>query len=253
MKLNARDQLLLVIVLVACLWLAGIMYLIIPAKDKLKADKATLEEKITERDSKKAQVEKDKTLREDIQAAYDKAVETSSIFYPRMIQNAAATEMQSKFNVDGDEDEQEIKNTNLSVSEISSANLTQYVYGADAVNATLDELIQQVDGTEEGVVVSKRVFALTCYTFSYDFSATKEDCIKFMENLLSNDHKSLVLDSFEIASVGDNEDDTEWSGSMSLTLYMVPNLPTPEEVDARGKAALTDAEASNETVDAVEE
>ena len=111
MKLNARDQLLLVIVLVACLWLAGIMYLIIPAKDKLKADKATLEEMITERDSKKAQVEKDKTLREDIQAAYDKAVETSSIFYPRMIQNAAATEMQSKFNVDGDEDEQEIKNT----------------------------------------------------------------------------------------------------------------------------------------------
>ena len=66
MKLNARDQLLLVIVLVACLWLAGIMYLIIPAKDKLKADKATLEEKITERDSKKAQQHMTRLLRPQV-------------------------------------------------------------------------------------------------------------------------------------------------------------------------------------------
>lgn len=235
MKLNARDQLILVVVLVVLIWILGIMYFIKPSIEGAKNAQNTLDDKNTELLSKEKLIEDDKNLEQDVQDAYDKATETASIFYPRAVQHVAATELQSKFNVDGD-DEQDIKNTNLTISTVGKGVLKKYIYNDQAVNATLDDIVAKVDGSGDAAIVTAINIDLTAYSFGCNFTATKEDLIKFMENLLSNDHKSMVITSLTIPSIGENENDTDWAGTMKLDYYMVPGLPTPEEVDSREDA-----------------
>jgi hypothetical protein len=54
-----------------------------------------------------------------------------------------------------------------------------------------------------------------------------------MENLLSNDQKSMVIDSFSVDDVGNNEDNTEWESTVSVTMYMIPQLKDPDIVNAQ--------------------
>lgn len=250
MKLNARDQLVLVVVLIVAVWALGILYFIKPSIEGAKSAQNTLDEKNTELLSKQKLIEDDKNLDQDVQAAYDKATETKSIFFPRVIQNVAATTVQSKFYVD-DDDEQDIKNTNLAVSTITKGQLQKYLNNSRVVTTTLDDIASRVGQDGNVAVVTTQNIDVTCYTFSLNFSATKEKLIQFMENLLPTEsdqkQKSIVITALAIPNVAENEDDTEWVGSMSLELYMVPELPEPAEVDDRiNKSGSSDAGAETE-------
>lgn len=52
-----------------------------------------------------------------------------------------------------------------------------------------------------------------------------------MENLLTNDKKSMVIQSFSVTDVGDNEENTKWDCTMSLSMYMIPQLRDPDIVN----------------------
>ncbi len=246
MKLNAREQLVLVVVLVIVVWIAGVVLFIKPSIDAVRDASNLLSDKQMELAGKQQIIKDDENLPQEVDDAYAKATETASVFYPRMIQHEAATELQSQFDLDGNGEEQEIQNLNLSISTITSANIYRYVYTPDNVNTSLDTIVSRVSDDQQTAEIQTSTIDMTAYSFSFNFTSTKKDLMQFLENLQTNSHRSLVVSSLSIATVGDNEDDTEWTGSMNLMLYMAPELPKPEDVDDK-KAVKT------ETVDAVEE
>ena len=234
MNLNAREKLILVVVLVIVIWIAGIVVFIKPAIDDVKAAQNTLNNKKIELAEKQERIKQDENLKEDIRKAYDKAVETGKIVYPRMVQYEAGTEIQHLLDIDGDDKNgQELKNDNLEISPMLSSDLKKYIYTPEIVNATLDNIVGQMDPatTEEVAVAPPSV--LTAYEFATHFEASKEDTQTFMENVLNNEQKSMVITSFTVKDVGDNEEKTEWECNMTLTMYMIPTLKDPDIVNAQ--------------------
>ncbi len=239
MKLNAREQLVLVVVLVILIWVGGIVAFIKPSIDAVRNASQLLSDKEMELAGKQQIIKDDENLPQEVDEAYAKATETASVFYPRMIQHKAASEVQDQL------DQVEIQNMNLTVSTILAANIDRYVYNPNPVNTSLDTIVSRVNEEEaQGEIVSNSI-DMTAYTFSFNFTAKKKDLMQFFSNVQTNSHRSLVVQTFSVANVDDNKDDTEWSGTMNLQLYMAPELPKPEDVDAK-KAN------SEETVDATE-
>jgi hypothetical protein len=231
--MNAREKLVLVVVLVIVIWIGGIVVFIKPSIDNVKAAQNTLEQKNIELEEKRALIEADRDLKDRIRKAYEKAVESGKVFYPRMVQHDAATVMQNEFNIDHDEGKkQELANDSLSVSQISAGALSKYIYTPTIVNTTLDNIIAQIDtGSSEYATVPSTT-SLTSYTFSTHFVATKEDTITFMENLLNNNQKSMVINTFSVGDVGKNEDKTEWDCNVNISMFMIPQLKDPDIVNA---------------------
>ena len=246
MNLNSRDKLILVVVLVIIIWVAGIVTFIKPGIDDVKSAQNTLDAKEVELAEKHEIIEKDKTLPQDIRAAYDKANETGSIFYTRMDnQYDAASTVQDLFDVNGDGNK-DIQNQNLTVSAMGVGAISKYVYTMPRTYSNLDNIISTYDPivTEESETSTSST--LSTYTFSFNYIASKADIIQYVENLAQKDPKSLVLQSFAIGDIGDNQDNTEWNGSLSLTMYMIPTLKDPDIVQQ-------EIEEGGETVNALED
>ena len=230
MNLNAREKLVLVFVLVVVIWIAGILTFIKPAIDDVKAAQSTLDDKKVELAEKLQRIEDDKNLEQDIRVAYDKAVESGKIFYPRMVQHDAATEMQNLLDIDGDE-KQDIHNDMMSVTPMITGGLSRYIFYPTDVKTKIDYIVAQMDvpTTEQATVPSET--SLTSYTFSTHFIATKEDVQTFMENLLNNEKKTMVIKSFTVGDVKENKENTEWDCNMELSMYMIPQLRDPDIVN----------------------
>lgn len=253
MKLNQRDKLILVVVLVVLIWVAGIMLLIKPGIESYKSATTELDQKQVDLAAKQKQIKDDETLPQDVDNAYNLAVETSEVFYPRMPQHEAATTLQTLFDVNND-GEQEINNLNLGISGLIENNLQRYIYTPESVETTLDTIIDQMNGIteptdEDNVAVSSTI---TAYEFSFEFMASEEDVLTFMENLMNSTHKSLVINACDISQTngsstteGETASEGQWSGSVELCMLMVPELPTPEEVNSAPTAPAVDAESSS--------
>jgi hypothetical protein len=234
MNLNAREKLILVVVLVVIIWIAGVVTFIKPAIDDVKAAQNTLDQKKIELAEKQERIRQDENLKEDIRKAYDKAVETGKVFYPKMVQHDAATEMQDLFDVDGNKDNgQELKNDNLQISSMGTANLVKYIYTPTEAEGKFEKILKKMDAAEETTKTKPTPSSLTAYSFETHFIATKEDTQTFMENILNNEHKSMVITEFTIDDIGDNEDKTEWECNMKLVMYMIPTLKDPDIVNAQ--------------------
>lgn len=246
MKLNAREQLVLVVVLVILVWIGGVVAFIKPSIDAVNDASNLLSDKQMELAGKQQRIEDDKNLKEDIKVAYAKATETASVFYPRMIQHYAAKKVQTL--LDGGEnvdiDNRIIKNQNLTVSTINRSNIKRYVYSPNEVNASLDTIVSKVSEEEATGQIVEKAIDMTAYTFSFSFVAEKQDLMKFLDSLQTNEQRSLVVTSLSIANVDENEDTTEWAGSMNMIFYMAPELPEPDDVNKQDK--------ETETVDAKE-
>jgi hypothetical protein len=242
MKLNQRDKIVLIGILVVLIWIIGIMFFIKPAVQSVQTASQTLDAKEMELSSARALIKEDENLPQDVDDAYNKATEIASVFYDKMQQHVVATEVQSQL------DDHNIKNLNLSISQLSSKTLSKYNFDQYPTMTALDTLVDSVetstDGTEETSETAIDASAeVSNYTFNFSFECTKGDLLKFMQDIQTNAQRSLVVSSVSIADVGDNTDSTEISGSMALDFMMVPDLPNPEDVDDQASA----------TVDATEE
>lgn len=245
MKLNAREQLVLVVVLVILVWIGGVVAFIKPSIDAVNDASNLLSDKQMELAGKQQRIEDDKNLKQDIKDAYAKATETASVFYPRMIQHKAATTVQTLLDGGENVDKKAVRNQNLTVSTINRSNIKRYVYTPNNVNASLDTIVSKVSEEEATGQIVEKAIDMTAYTFSFSFVSEKQDLMKFLDSLQTNEQRSLVVTSLSIANVEENEDTTEWSGSMTMTFYMAPELPDPKDVDDKDK--------ESETVDAKDE
>lgn len=244
MKLNAREQLVLVVVLVILVWVGGFVAFIKPSIDAVREASNTLSDKEMELATKQQIIKDDENLDEDVEKAYAKATETANIFYPRMIQHKAATIMQAELDLDNDiKNGYEVQNLDLALSNLGASTVNRYVYIPSNVQTNLDTIVSKVTPAEGEAVIVQNNINMTAYSFSFNFTTTKKDLMQFLANLQSNEHKSIVVNGLNIGDVGENKEDTEWSGSMSLTMYMVPELPKVEEVDKKDDAAKVDAVA----------
>lgn len=230
MNLNAREKLVLVFVLVVIIWIVGIITFIKPSIDDLKNAQSVRDDKKVELAEKLQRVEDDKNLEQDIRVAYDKAVESGKIFYPRMVQYDAATEMQNLLNVDEDKD-QELKNDTMSISTMVPGTLNRYIYNHTEIMTKIDNIVATMDVPTNVPATVPSATSFTSYSFNTHFEATKEDVQTFMENLLNNEHKSMVINSFAVSDVGDNKENTKWDCTMSLSMYMIPQLRDPDIVN----------------------
>lgn len=244
MKLNQRDKLILIGVLVIIIWIAGVILFIKPAIEAVNTASETLDSKEMELNELTQQVEDEKNLPDEVDAAYEKSQEVASIFYPRMPQYQAMTEVQSQLDVNKDSAEQEIDNLNLSISPLAGITIQRYVFDPYTSNTELDTLIDSL-GTDPNAqtqtVDQVQIGALNNYSMSFTFRAKKGDLLTFLDNLNTNSHRSLVVNSLSIGDVGENTDDTEFDGSMQLDFIMAREMLSLEEYEAAVDSAAAGA------------
>jgi hypothetical protein len=241
MKLNQRDKIILIGVLVVLIWIAGIMLFIKPAISDVSSASKELDAKEMELSSLQAQIKQDENLPQEVDDAYDEATEIASVFYSKRQQDAAMTEVQSQ--IDGTSDDTKITNTNLYITEMFSNTLERYEYTESSDRTALDDIIDGTADSSSTSTVAVTSTQVNDYTMSFDFECTKKNLLTFIQNIQTNSQKSLVISELTINDVLENEDDTEITGSMSLDFMMLRELQDPDTLD----------DDTTETVNASEE
>ncbi len=243
MDMNSRDKLILIAVLTIAIWVAGIMFFIKPAIEAVKTASQTLDAKEIELADLQKQIKEDEDLPQQCQEAYDKVVKTAEIFYPMQKQHEAMMEVQDLLDIKDETKEQDIQNLDMSITTANSVNLARYVFTPSMVTTTFDEIMPEENAEENAQIES---LSLGAYNMTFNFTAKKEDLLTFFDQIQNKTPRSLIIDSVEIGTVAENEDDTEWSGSISMEYIMIPSFPSPDDVDKLF------ANQPAETVDAVE-
>lgn len=244
MKLNHRDKLLLIGVFVVLIWVAGIMLFIKPALEDMKSASQTLDAKEIELSGLEKQIDDDKNLPQDVEDAHAEASKIADVFYNLLQQHEAMTEVQGQFDFDDKREGQEIKNSDLSISQMQVASLEKFT---EEKRIKLSQAQIIVDGMNE-IDTSKLDTAIDVndYEMSFKFTATKKDLIAFIQNLQTNPDRSLVIKTLRIEDMGENKDDTELSGQMSLDFMMLPQLKSIEEIQAAADTKTEKAVAAEE-------
>lgn len=244
MKLNHRDKLLLIGVFVVLIWVAGIMLFIKPALEDMKSASQTLDAKEIELSGLEKQIKEDENLPQDVEKAHEEANEIADVFYGLLQQHEAMTEVQGQFDLDDKKEGQEIKNLDLSISEMQVESLDKFT---EKNRLKLSQAQIIVDGVNE-VDTSKleTVIDVNDYSMSFKFTSTKKDLITFIQNLQTNPDRSLVIRSLKIQDMGENKDDTEITGEMSLDFMMLPQLKSIEEIQAAAGTKTEKAVAAEE-------
>lgn len=239
MKLNQRDKILLIVVLVVLVWVAGIMLFIKPAIQDVSSASKTLDEKEMELDKLNAQIKADENLPQETQTAYDKAKETADVFYDKMAQYDAMHIVEGLLEDEADDGKNPIDNLNLYITEMTTATLERYVYEPNASSTLIDNIIdgsynsEDVAQQAQTVGVSITDIDVNMYAMTFDFECTKASLIKFINVLQTRAQKSLVISELEIKDMGANEDDTELNGTMTLSFMMIQDIMSPEEAQAQ--------------------
>jgi hypothetical protein len=219
------------------------MFFIKPAIEAVKTASQTLDAKEIELADLQKQIKEDEDLPQQCQEAYDKVVKTAEIFYPMQKQHEAMMEVQDLLDIKDDTKEQDIQNLDMSITTANSVNLARYVFTPSMVTTTFDEIMPEENAEENAQIES---LSLGAYNMTFNFTAKKEDLLTFFDQIQNKTPRSLIIDGVEIGTVAENEDDTEWSGSISMEYIMIPSFPSPDDVDKLF------ANQPAETVDAVE-
>ena len=244
MKLNQRDKLILIVVLVVLIWRVGIMFFIKPAIESVNAASDTLDAKEMELEGLQKRLKEEASLPDDCDKAYKEATDAASMFYPKMVQYEAATEMQNQLDVDPNAEGQEIMNQGLTITQLATTNISRYVFNEYSVSSPLDGIVSPLEVTDVETTPTFALGSLSSYTFQFTFTAHREDIMKFIENLQNNSHRSLVVTNLSIPNMngtgngeGETEENPELEGSITLELLMVPDIMSPDDYDKQGVPA----------------
>ncbi len=232
MKLNYRDKVLLIAVLVILVWVAGIMLFIKPAFEDLDTAKKELNTKTVELDQKQKQVKDDEDLPNRVEKAYDEVTEIRSNFYSKLTTDEVSETIDNLLDTDN------ITNDSLTISAYSSVVLQAIVANTTEMQTPIDELAQRpldgaatptdtaADANADGTAVVS--VTVPSYSVNFGFNCKLEDLQNFLDKLTTNTEKSLVVTNCNITDV--NADNVE--GTMQMVLMMMPELKNPLEEDA---------------------
>ena len=225
MKLNYRDKVILITLLVILVWVIGVMFFIKPKFEELDTANKEFDEATLTLNAKKEEIAADEGLEDRVKAAYKEVTTIANNFYDKMTTDEVST------TVDNLLDDVKITNDSLTISQYGSATLA-FINGVP-VQAETDidkiantELDTPAEGVTEQVTAedTKNVpVTVPAYTVNFGFSCKLDDLKKFFENLRSNNQKSLVVTECTIADV--NAETV--TGEMTLVLMMMPRMQDP--------------------------
>ena len=244
MKLNYRDKVILISLLVILVWVIGVMFFIKPKFEELDDANKEFDAQVLVLNAKKEEIAADEGLEDRVKEAYQNVTNIANNFYGYMTTDEVSTKIDELL------DEVKITNDSLSISQYSSATLA-YINGTPVEAQTEIDRIAKTDiNPAEGVTevvtpeeAKKGPVTVPAYTVSFGFSSKLEDLKTFFENLRSNNEKSLVVTECTIADI--NEETI--TGEMTLCLMMMPRMEDPLKKNAEvnnGQAPAADTAES---------
>ena len=243
MKLNYRDKVILITLLVVLVWVIGVMFFIKPKFEELDSANKEFDEATLTLNNKKQEIAEDEGLEDRVKQAYQEVTNIANNFYDKMTTDEVST------TVDNLLDDVKITNDSLSISQYGSATLA-------LINGTPEEPATEIDriagtnlaGDANGIVeevtaedTKNGPVTVPAYTVNFGYSCKLEDLQKFFENLRSNNQKSLVVTDCSISDI--NEETV--TGNITLCLMMMPRMQDPLVTNKQANAK----PASTETTD----
>lgn len=233
MNLTQKDKITLSILLVALTLFIGIWFIIKPAWSEVQDSKKTYNDRKSTYTTLQAQVEQRASIKQDVQKRHEECVEVAQMFYDDTDDFVLQQELYNQLTNVG------ITVTSNTLSQ-STKILSPYRYRPNEIQIPSNDYasINPVDETTSDIVILPQTVG--CYTFNVEFTgADKEKIFKFVENLTTYDHTTMVVTSlsfkvpeFDNAAAvtnpsGDAVDVPPLGvGSISLELYY---MKTPEE------------------------
>lgn len=229
MKLNYRDKVLLISVLVILVWVAGVMLFIKPAFEDLNDANATYDSKVMELEDKKDQIKADEDLPERVTKAYDEVTTLAGNFYKKLTTDEVSETIDNLLDADN------ITNDSLSISSYSSVVLSTIVPQSTEVNTEIDNIVSgnPAEGEAAAAATEDTSVTVPSYTVSFGFTCKFSDLKSFLDKLTTNNEKSLVVSNCTITDVNESE----VQGTMSMVLMMMPQIQNPLEADNADSAA----------------
>ncbi len=222
MKLNYRDKVLIITVLVILVWVAGIMLFIKPAFADLSEANSTYDSKVIELEDKKETIKQDSDLPQRVSDAYDAVQTLASNFYPKLTTDDVSETIDTLLDADN------IVNDSLSISSYSSVILQTITADTQELETDIDKIVAGQNTDETAVATETETVesvSVPSYTVSFGFTCKFDDLKSFLDKLTTNTEKSLVVSNCVISDV--NED--QITGTMTMVLMMMPELENPIE------------------------
>lgn len=248
MKLNYRDKVILITLLVILVWVIGVMFFIKPKFEELDTANKEFDAQVLLLNQKKEEIAADEGLEDRVKQAYKDVTNIANNFYKKMTTDEVSTKIDDLL------DEVKITNDSLSISQYSSATLA-FINGTPVEAQTdIDRIAKtELDTAPEGITeevtqeeaVKGPPVTVPAYTVEFGFSCKLDDLKTFLENLRTNKEKSLVVTECTISDI--NEETI--TGEMTLCLMMMPRMEDPlkknSQVNNDQAAASTESTAES--------
>ena len=233
MKLNYRDKMILIVVFVLLIIVAGFMLFVKPAIDECSQASSDLESAKVQLSELEDQVDKDKNLAAEIQTLYTSTSQVAANFYDYQAAYKATDKVRELFNVD----DVKIKNSNMTISSYGSTVLSPFAYESTATATDFDTKVDEYNNasttdssaadanTDANAADTNETAAQTIgyYSLNIQFKSSLSGFKNFADNLTTNNEKSMVIENVSI----ENVNESEISGSMTLTMYVLKKLADP--------------------------
>ena len=233
MKLNYRDKMILIVVFVLLIIVAGFMLFIKPAIDECSQASSDLESAKVQLSELEDQVDKDKNLAAEIQTLYTSTSQVAANFYDYQVAYKATDKVRELFNVD----DVKIKNSNMTISSYGSTVLSPFAYESTATATDFDTKVDEYNNasttdssaadanTDANAADTNETAAQTIgyYSLNIQFKSSLSGFKNFVDNLTTNNEKSMVIENVNI----ENVNESEISGSMTLNMYVLKKLADP--------------------------
>ncbi len=249
MKLTYRDKVILITLLVILVWVVGVINFIKPKFDELSTVNTTLDGKTAELTKKKQQVEEEKDLPQRVKKAYEEATALAENFYGKMPSDDVCEAVDNLLD-DFSSESDKIVNDQMTLSLYSSKVLSKYQYNANILVTEIDKTVESqkdvmtsattldpanpesatnVADTTDGAEIDPASLAVTIpsYSINFGFECKLSSLQEFMDKLTTNNQKSLVISSCNIADV---HEDTV-TGTLTLDFMMMPTLEDPTTLE----------------------
>ena len=246
MKLNYRDKVILISLLVIFVWVIGVMFFIKPKFEELDTANKEFDAQVLVLNAKKEEIAADEGLEDRVKEAYKEVTNIANNFYGKMTTDEVSTKVDELL------DDVKITNDSLNISQYGSATLA-FINGTPVEAQTeIDRIAKTELNPTEGVTevvtpeeTAKGPATVPAYTIDFGFSCKLDDLKTFFENLRSNNEKSLVVTDCSIADI--NEETI--TGEMTLCLMMMPRMEDPLKKNAEANNSEAPAETAESTAE----
>ncbi len=225
MKLTYRDKIMLIGAVVVILWAIGIFLIIKPAFSDMDDKSKTKDSKDNEVVVLQQRVDDEANLKDELQKAYDQAVEHTDEYFYKLDTKEAVTDTVRDLLYTK---KREIVNTSYKIEDLESNAVSNYSYSKQSVSSSLQEQVDLINNSGKTDADDANAMAgpvsIYAYSIDSDYECTLDELLAFADSLESTDQQSFIIQSISIEDVNEKGKIT---GEMSFKYYMAPKVPKP--------------------------